>query len=442
MSSEAFIKPELTMDGLDHSPGAPFPKGRQWWAVGALIGRRLGFWALIMGLLGLNGFWLWEARSLPELKTISRWIDNSRTSDAERALSALLRQTPHHGDARMMLARVLATQGKLIDCASQLREVPFWWPTKAEALFREGQAWMQVNRARDAEAAWRQYIADDPNHPEVKPFQHRLEVELINLLALEDRWDEAREVIWRAYERVDDSSHEDLLVMSLRSHLERSSPGASVPVLRNYVAVDPTDGNARRALARQAQTLGLTEEADENIKICLKNNPKDPLVWRDWLAILQARGDFQALAVALADAPPEADSDAETWAEKALVRTHLGDLEGAAEAYRQAIARRGFEPNYYYRLSLLEQQSGHAEDAKSHRARFQDLQAARDRLAAELDRLSENHQGGDSIDNHLRTTYARLSQTCLILGLKRDADGWASLLSRMEAPRAPREMNR
>lgn len=301
---------------------------------------------------------------------------------------------------------------------------------------------MQVNRAQDAEAAWGQYIADNPSNPEVKPFQHRVEVELINLLALEDRWDEAREVIWKAFERVDHSSREDLLVMSLRSYLERSSPGASVPVLRNYVTADPADRNARRALARQAQALGLTEEADENIKICLKNNSKDPLVWRDWLGILRARGDFQALAIALAKAPPGADNDAETWAEKALVRTHSGDLEGAAEAYCQAIARRGFEPNYYYRLSLLEQQSGHTEDAKSHQARFQDLQAARDRLAAELDTLFESHRGGASIDNHLRTTYAQLSQTCLILGLKREADGWASLLSRMEAPRALREINR
>src|SRR5262249_51784224 len=160
------------------------------------------------------------ARSPLDLKTIARLIDSGQTSDAERALGAFLRQTPHHGDARMMLARVLAAQGKLIDCASQLHEVPFWWPTKAEAMFREGQAWMQVNRARDAEAAWRQYIADDPNHPQLKPFERRVEVELINLLALEDRWDEARELIWMAIEHGDHSAHEDLLVMSLRSHLE------------------------------------------------------------------------------------------------------------------------------------------------------------------------------------------------------------------------------
>lgn len=125
MLTEALVKAELTMDGLDHSPDTPFPKGKRWWAAGGRIGRRLGFRALIMGLLGLNGFWLWAARSLPELTTIARWIDNGRTSDAEQALSAFLRQTPHHGDARMMLARVLATRGKLAECASQLHEVPF-----------------------------------------------------------------------------------------------------------------------------------------------------------------------------------------------------------------------------------------------------------------------------------------------------------------------------
>jgi tetratricopeptide (TPR) repeat protein len=434
MSTEAITKAELTRDGVDHSLGSPVSKGKQWWAVAGRIGRYLGFWALILGLLGLNGFWLWEARSLTDLKTIARWIDDGRTSDAERALSAFLRQTPHHGDARTILARVLAIQGKLADCASQLQQVPFWWPTKSEALFREGQAWMQVDRAQDAEAAWRQYISEDPNHPEVKQFQRRVEVDVINLMALEDRWDEAREVIWKAFERAEPSAREDLLVMSLRSYLERSSPAASAPVLRKYMAADPTDGNARRALARQAQALGLTDEADENIKHFLKNNPKDPLVWRDWLGILQSRGDSLAIEKALAEAPPEADSNAEILAEKALVYTRSGDLEKASQTYRQAIARRGFEPNYYYRLALLEQQSGHPEDAKSHLARFQELQAARDRLAAELDALFDDHQSGNSTRDQLRSRYSRLSQTCLVLGLKRDADGWASLLSKMEPP--------
>ena len=35
-------------------------------------------------------------------------------------------------------------------------EVPSWWPTKAEALYREGQVHLMIDRAKDAEAAgWR-----------------------------------------------------------------------------------------------------------------------------------------------------------------------------------------------------------------------------------------------------------------------------------------------
>jgi tetratricopeptide (TPR) repeat protein len=314
------------------------------------------------------------------------------------------------------------------------RQVPFWWSTKAEALFREGQAWMQIERAQDAEAAWRQYIIDDPNHPSAKPFQSRVEVELINLLALEDRWAEAREIIWKAWQRAERPAREDLLIMSLRSYLERSSPQASIGVLRRYVAADPTDGKARRALALQAQALGLTEEADRNIQICLKTAPKDPLVWRDWLEILDKRGDSEGLARALAQAPPEADAEAGVWARRALIRTRAGDLEGAVEAFRQAMARREFEPDFHYRLSLIEQHFGHTEKAASHRARFQALKTARDNLGTELDTFLQDQAANKLTDDRRKTTYARLAQYCRTLGLSRDADGWEALLPRTGAP--------
>ena len=64
-----------------------------------------------------------------------------------------------------MLARALAARGDLLGCARQLHEVPYWCPQKPEALYREGQAYFQLDRARDAEDAWLELIKDDPSAP-------------------------------------------------------------------------------------------------------------------------------------------------------------------------------------------------------------------------------------------------------------------------------------
>ena len=73
---------------------------------------------------------------------------------AEPALREHLRRAPHDGELMIMLARALAARGDLLGCARQLHEVPYWWPQKAEAIFREGQSYLQIDRAKDAEHAW------------------------------------------------------------------------------------------------------------------------------------------------------------------------------------------------------------------------------------------------------------------------------------------------
>ena len=65
----------------------------------------------------------------------------------------------------MLLARTLAAQGDMWGCALQLREIPFWWPTKAEVLFHEGQAYLMADRAKDAETCWLAVVKDNPLHP-------------------------------------------------------------------------------------------------------------------------------------------------------------------------------------------------------------------------------------------------------------------------------------
>ena len=118
---------------------------------------------LIVGGIVLFVWWYWrDTRPVADLRTIETWIGNREFGLAGKELREHLRRTPHDGAARMMLARVLAARGDLAGCTRELHQVPSWWPQKAEALYREGQAYLLMDRARDAEAALLAVIDADP----------------------------------------------------------------------------------------------------------------------------------------------------------------------------------------------------------------------------------------------------------------------------------------
>ena len=208
---------------LRHRPAA---------ANGSLVWKLVGV-CLIAGLSGFNAWWYWrDTRPLPDLNTISDWISQERYLEAEPALREHLRRSPHDGEARMMLAQALAGRGDLLACASQLHEVPYWSPRKAEALYREGQSYFEIDRAKDAEAAWLELIKDDPLHPVPPEIFHDACQALLKLYAIEDRWEDAYPVMWTAYDHAAPIDRPVLLAMRMRPELERIAPKESIGVLR------------------------------------------------------------------------------------------------------------------------------------------------------------------------------------------------------------------
>ena len=132
----------------------------------------------------------------------------------------------------------------------ELDEVPFWCPQKAEALYREGQSYLSLDRARDAERAWLEVIKDDPLHPITPELYHDTCQELLKIYAIEDRWEDAYPIIWKSYDHADPVDHPVLLTMRMRPELERVSQKESIGVLTRYVVAAPDDWEALRALAR------------------------------------------------------------------------------------------------------------------------------------------------------------------------------------------------
>ena len=383
---------------------------------------------LSLGLFAFDLWWIWrDTRPLADLKTIGAWIAREQFVQAESALRECLRREPHDGEARMLLAKALAGQGELLDCAQQLHRVPTWWPKKSEAQFREGQAYLIINRAKDAEAAWLSVVEDDPLHPRPMNVFHDASLELLKLYSTEDRWEDAYVILWRSYEHASPVDRLNLLSMRLRSELERVAHEQSIVRLERYVAADATDWEALRALARAELALGRPAEASRHFQRCLKGQPDNPRCWRDYLNMLHEQGDLDALMAELARVPEVGESEPEIWKIRGLMAEKAGDWTKAAHDYRMALERNPYVTAYHYRLAMVEERLGHSELAAEHRRKAEKLRASREHLSTAFSDFLTAGEHRDSRGPELRRSIKRLASVCETLGWGRLAEAWNEL---------------
>ena len=307
----------------------------------------------------------WDSRPLEDLKTISSWVDQGRYDEARHALARHLARSPHHGEARFLLAKVLAARKDLNGSVEQLHLVPYWSTKKPEALALEGRYDLTLGRARDAEAAWRACIEYDPGlaPPEYAKFYHDVNVDLIRLYRVEGRLAEARAATWRVYERTKPVNHPAILGLRLQTELRPIPPEEASRELRRYVAASPDDWQAVRALARVEQALGHPGEANRLIRACLAAWPDDPEVLsrpggdpggtRRPGGLGSSPGPFARLRSRRRDLEMPG-----------IAREGAGDLDSARAAYLQATRLDPSDPDSWGRLAGVEKRLGQAEVAE------------------------------------------------------------------------------
>jgi tetratricopeptide (TPR) repeat protein len=385
--------------------------------------------ALLASLAVFNAWWYWrDSRVVPDLRSISSLIPRERYSEAEAALREFLRRSPRSGEARMMLARVLAGRGDPLGCARELHQVPSWYPQKAEARLREGQSYLLLDRAKEAEAAWRAAIVEDPLHPVTPDVYHDACQELLKLYAIEDRWEDAYPVMWSAYDHADPIDRPVLLAMRIRPELERVSQKDSIAILRRYVAAAADDWEAQRALARAELALGMRAEAAQRFQACLKGRPDDVRAWRDYLTMLMEDGELDAFLALLEHPPRGADNDAETWMFRGIAHEKSGDWQAARASFRKSLELNPYVPKCHYRLALAEERLGLRDEAASHRQRSKQMNDARAQLqAAFADCFPKKTEPGKTITPELAAARKRMGAICETLGWLRAAQAWSRL---------------
>jgi Flp pilus assembly protein TadD len=422
---------ELTKtDPLPPGPGPEIPRadGRAARTRARAIALRAGGWALALALLGLNAWWAWrDVRPVADLPTVTNWIGQERLAEAEWALRERLRRSPHDGEALALLARLQAARGDMLGCGRTLRRVPFWWPTRARLLFMEGQAFKSVDRMADAETAWKELSEFDPLHPMPDDLVAKAVMELLELYALEERWEEARRLIWRAYDRAEPPDRPSLLVMRMRTELERIAPATSVVKLRRFVAAAPEDWEARRALALAEHATGNDREATRLMQACMEERPEDPRGWRDYLKLLHEQGNLDSLDQALARVPAAAADDPAVLRSRAIVQEQRGDWEDAAGTYRRLLDKEKANGESLFRLAAAEERLGQHESARKHRDESRVIRDARGDLNQAFQEYLEASGAERPQPKALAAAVGRLASLCETLGWKREAEAWAQL---------------
>jgi len=393
--------------------------------------RKLAFRALTLVLLALNLVRLRDAWPPAEPAAIARMLERNRLDDAEQALRDRLRRAPHEGESRLKLARILLRRGDMAASAAQFRLVPSWWPSKPEALYTEGQTAMAAGLAVQAEAAWRACLADDPLHPAPPRIFSASASELVRLLTLEGRPDEAITALWSISEGSPEGGRPSILrsIMDIRLRFGKfPTDPASLATIQRLAEADPGDVAARLALARAFRALKKPDEALRWADSALAARPDDLAARSERLAILDDRGDRAGFRSEVARLPSKADVDAggELWERRGQAREFADDPAGAAECYRRALALRSADEGLLERLAKVADHLGDGEQARSHRQRAQAVRKARIAIPgayrAHLDASGEDERRPDA--DRISSTQARLAELAATLGWAREATAW------------------
>lgn len=341
--------------------------------------------------------------------------DGNHRRAAEEA-AAVLRGRP--GEARALFALALARSGSedWTGSVAALEAIPDWSSRKPEALFLQGQALRKLHRGRDAEAALRACIARDAD----AGLNARLA--LLELLAMEERVEEFKRLVWEIHDRMPESDRLAVLTMRIRIEFEQSLPALNIASLRPMVAADPDDAHARAGLAAALDRDGKHAEARDLYAQALAKLPDDAELRERYLDLLHRRGDMAAWADVLANRPEGSETRPIMAKFLGMKAEADGDLVAAELAYARAAEADPSEPEYRHRRSLALFQLGRKAEANAQIAERTRLRDAREKLRLAWNAFATAFEADPaSVTPDLVLDVARAFE---VIGWSREAAGW------------------
>lgn len=385
------------------------------WVVASLL--------LALGVGGLVGaFAVSSGRSDPT--AIEAALASRRYADAVRAAERLTRDDPRDARAWFLLGRARAGAGDLAGAVDALEKVPEWSIRRGDADFFAAQLRKSLNRGREAEAGFRDYLKREARG-EPAPLAASARLELMSMFAMEERFEAFRSMFWEVYPTLDLDDRLSTLTMRMRSEFEQSSPEITIELLGKFVAADPEDAQARAGLASAQVHAGRLDEALEQLRWAHRDRPDDVEIRARFLDALYRSGNTEELARQL-EGESASKTNHATIANLIGVAAQMrGDLATAVEGFSRAVALRPQEPEYHHRLSQALGRLGRSEEAAAHAAERTRLTEAREALRKAWNRFADQFES-DSTSVPAQSLWA-LSEASRAAGWSREADAWADL---------------
>jgi tetratricopeptide (TPR) repeat protein len=376
------------------------------------------------------GIWRWT-HPLPTLGEVQRWLASGRFERADAAIGQLLKRRPKDGDVLMLAARVAAGRGDLERCVSLLGQIPPDSSLKPEAWMRQAQAEQEMSHGRRAEAAWRELIELAERDAKLAPYLLTARAELVAMLSLERRTDEARAVLWQMM-----PGHMEkwrVLIALARTNSRSSTPQSALETLEQLVESDPDDLDARRGLAMAAIDAFQWDRAIELATVCLEREPSDVRALEILLECHLRQQQWEAMDAILAR-PELNDGGPRTLRLRAQREEAAGRFDQAAASYRAALRLDPLDQTTRYQLAQLLQRRGDRDAAGELLAEFHRMKEHEDALAGIIGRFPQSDPAAWTAPDP--SLCVEIAEHCAALQRTLEARAWLAEALRQE-PKHP-----
>lgn len=283
------------------------------------------------------------------------------------------------------------------------------------------RACLALHRAQEADSLLQQAAETAPDRAEA--WLPRME----RLRTLSRSWD-AWTLGWTAYRSVSPQQRPRILRSLTLATLAEAPQDQARSLLQNWLKADPTDAPAEIALIHRAIELPEPDDPPLNQRLVrldqlVEAHPADSAGWEASVETLLLAGEVQRARAALDAWPaPQRETNPRYW--RLLGRweqDHGRDPEGAATAYRQALAAQPHDWKTLYRLARALRALGRLEESNQAAQRTRIL---RERLEPESlgPRLNHSLQHFEQI-----SAQSELAKICSGLGLESLATAWTEL---------------
>lgn len=315
------------------------------------------------------------------LSAASLWLWGNRKSRKPMSLSEIKVKAEFYQQQKNWPA--------VIEVLEQVPEASF---AKQKALLVQGRAYWELSNGPAMERVLERCIAKEP-HPE-----HPNDLTLGALGSLGDhylgqeRFDEAKAVIWRVFNAGLKAGHPDpfYLILLLRIRLEATDPSVAIERLQKFLDADPQDADAHRAMGIYLSRLYKLQEAEKHLQIALAAQPQTPRFLDAWLNHLFLLGDYPRIERVLAELPSACDEYPQFWVYRGKVAAERRNWEQAVTCFRHALE---LEPGRLDATHLLASSLKRAENGDEAQAitdRSRRMLDAYTRISEIFNRLSRN----------------------------------------------------